>query len=186
MAISSTSCHVSQILFLSVLFTVSIATAEPGNKLVEEICNRTSDYSFCVNALYSDSRTPEADLYILAFISVGLADISGTVTRDYINTLLKNSSSHGDEYYQRLLTCSDDYNKAVLAIETAYSDLNFESFYGFPYLAGKASAAVEDCEAGFHGILSPPLGDRNHDLKVLCEIFSVVGKLLTGESLCMV
>ncbi|KAJ6863852.1 hypothetical protein NC651_034611 [Populus alba x Populus x berolinensis] len=46
-------------------------TFKDATALVDKVCKQTSSYPFCVRSLYSDSRTPEADEYTLAYISVG-------------------------------------------------------------------------------------------------------------------
>ncbi|EEF37199.1 cell wall / vacuolar inhibitor of fructosidase 2 [Ricinus communis] len=146
-------------------------------KLVDKVCQQTSSYSFCVNSLYSDSRTPDADEYTLAFISVGLAYANATSTRDHISELLKN---HHDHYQQPLQRCVRNYNKAISLLAMADNDLNSETFFELADLANQASRAATDCDAAFKGIPSPPLANRNSDLKALCQICGILGKLFTG------
>ncbi|KAJ8769887.1 hypothetical protein K2173_008969 [Erythroxylum novogranatense] len=164
------------LLLLIVVPVSATATITPHNKLVSKVCHQTSDYSFCINSLFSDHRTPEADEYTLAYISVGLAYLNATATRGYVNKLLRRTSS-----YRRLMKCSRDYVKAVSALETAYNDLNSETFFELADLANDAAHAADNCEVSVQGIRPPPLGKRNRDLKGLCQICAVVAKLFTGS-----
>ncbi|KAJ9162771.1 hypothetical protein P3X46_022520 [Hevea brasiliensis] len=162
------------LLSLLLLFSILHAASFP-TKIVDKVCKRTSNYSFCVESLYSDSRTPEADQYTLAFVAVRLAYLSASTTRDFITQLLKN------ENQKPLQICIGDYNMAVSAIIMADNDLNSETFFELADLANKAAAAADDCEAAFKGNQSRPLGNKNKDLKGLCEIFGVIGRLFTGH-----
>ncbi|KAJ8747327.1 hypothetical protein K2173_013131 [Erythroxylum novogranatense] len=176
--------HIPPLLILFPLFTILYASDVASNKLVKKVCDQTSDHSFCINSLYSDSRTPGADDYTLAFVSVGLAYANATATRDYLNSLpSKPSSSYGgDDGHQGLIRCSRDYSKAVSALLTAYNDLNSESFFELANLAGDCVNAVNDCEAAVQGITPSPMGKRNGDLKGLCDVFAVVIKSFTVSS----
>ncbi|KAF9676499.1 hypothetical protein SADUNF_Sadunf08G0008300 [Salix dunnii] len=163
-----------------ILIHASPAATDEPTRLVDKVCNQTSNYTFCVETLYSDPRTPEADSYTLAFIAFGAAYTNANSTRDYIAELLKNNSSQ--DYHSRLGICSHDYLRAVSKLEEAYNDLNSETFFGLAKLAGVASKASDHCQNAFRGISSPPLGSRNGDLKRLCEIGAVIAKLFTGSS----
>jgi len=173
--------HFLAFLVCFILVHASPAAADKPTELVDKVCNQTSNYTLCVEALYSDSRTPDADSYTLAFISFGLAYTNANNIRDYyIAELLKNTSSQ--DYHYRLETCSHDYLRAVSKLEEAYNDLNSETFFGLAELAGIASEASDHCQDAFKGISSPPLGSRNGDLKRLCEIGAIIAKLFTGSS----
>ncbi|PON57681.1 Pectinesterase inhibitor domain containing protein [Parasponia andersonii] len=155
-------------------------------ELVDGVCNKTSNYSFCVESLYADPRTPRADSYGLAFVVFGMSYLNATGTQDLIAELSKKAK-RGGQHDQPLLTrlqrCGKDYEKAVSALEMAYNDLNSETFFELAEMAGVASTSAEDCQAGFEKRHhSPPLSlsARNHELRGLCEICVVVSKLFTG------
>lgn len=152
---------------------------EPKTELAIEICKKTSNYTFCVDSLYADPRTPNADRYTLAYITFGLAYINATTTQDYITELLKKKAEKDRK--KRLRRCQRDYNKAVSSLATAYNDLNSETFFELADLACDAARSAKDCQAGFNGTHYDPLGTRNKDLKGLCEICVVVSKLFTGD-----
>ncbi|KAJ6863848.1 cell wall / vacuolar inhibitor of fructosidase 2-like [Populus alba x Populus x berolinensis] len=166
------------LLLLSIFHASDAATA-----LVDKVCKQTSSYPFCVRSLYSDSRTPEADEYTLAYISVGVAYNNATSTQHYISDQLRsievNGSSHHDQQ-QRLQMCSRGYQRAVSALTMAHNDLDSETFFELARLAAKASSGANDCKAAFKGVPSPTaLAKGNQDLVLLCEICGVVAKLFT-------
>lgn len=151
---------------------------EPKTGLAIEICKKTSNYTFCVESLYADPRTPNADRYSLAYITFGLAYVNASTTQDYVAELLKKEAEHDRK--QRLRRCQRDYNNAVSSLETAYNDLNSETFFELADLAGDAARSAKDCQAAFNGTHYHPLDTRNKNLKGLCEICVVVSKLFTG------
>ncbi|XVE74607.1 hypothetical protein DITRI_Ditri12bG0031000 [Diplodiscus trichospermus] len=168
------------VFFLShILSPSSAAISNPSNKLVDKVCNQTSNNTFCVVALYSDPRTPTADAYGLAYVSFGMAYLNATSTQHHIVELLKTNSSSSSTH-KRLKICQHDYRKAVSALEEAYNDLNSETFFELAELAGHAASATDDCEAAFRRTHFLPLATMNAYLKALSDICVVVSKLFTG------
>ncbi|OMO72639.1 Pectinesterase inhibitor [Corchorus olitorius] len=161
-------------------FQSSAAISNVPTKLVNEICNQTSNYSFCVESLYSDPRTPDADAYELAYVSFGLAYLNATATQDSIAKLLKNTTASAASL-KRLKICKRDYHKAVSALEQAFNDLNSETYFQLAKLAGRAAAAADNCQSAFEGTHNySPLATMNACLKALSGICIVVSKLFTG------
>ena len=153
------------------------------SELVDGVCKKTSNYSFCVESLYADSRTARADSYGLAFVVFGMSYRNATGTQDLIAQLTKKANRGGQRdqpLLTRLQRCSSDYKKAVSALLMAYNDLNSETFFELADMANVASKSAEDCQAGFQKSKYSPLTIRNHVLKGLCEICVVVSKLFTG------
>ncbi|XP_022734653.1 cell wall / vacuolar inhibitor of fructosidase 2-like [Durio zibethinus] len=170
--------HFVLIFFLCYILSPLPSAATPTNKLVDKVCNQTSNYTFCVEALYSDPRTPAADAYQLAYVSFGLAYLNASATQDHIAELIKISNSTSASH-KRLKICQHDYHKAVLALEEAYNDLNSETFFQLAKLAARAAAAADDCQSAFRGTHYSPLATRNAYLKALSDICVVVSKLFT-------
>lgn len=168
----------STLLFFTVTIAAASTTTKP-TKLVSDVCNRTSNYTFCVSALYDDPRTPTTDAYGLAFVAFGMAYLNASATQGLITKLQKKSANETRQF--RLLeTCRLDYKKAISALEMAYGDLNSETFFELAELAGNASAAAKHCQAAFKDAPHRPLTARNLGLRGLCEICVVVSKLFTG------
>ncbi|KAM6601823.1 hypothetical protein CsatA_021432 [Cannabis sativa] len=157
-------------------------------ELVSGVCNQTSNYSFCVQSLYADPRTPRADSYGLAFVVFGMSYLNASSTQDLIVSLSKNAQRGGGSgsghnqslLLTRLQRCGRDYKKAVSALEMAYNDLNSETFFELADMARVAASSAEDCQSGFEKTRNSPLTARNRELKGLCEICVVVSKLFTG------
>ncbi|KAJ4829675.1 hypothetical protein Tsubulata_047993 [Turnera subulata] len=139
---------------------------------MDSVCRQTSNYTFCVNSLYSDPNTPSADDQIkLAYIAFDLAYDGANQTQDYITQLLKNTAGPGRQVvYQSLKRCSQDYDNAMKALFAAFGDLDSETYFWLADYSSKASQAADDCQSAFRQITSPSLTSRNHDLKGLCEI----------------
>ncbi|KAL5769382.1 hypothetical protein ACOSQ2_016165 [Xanthoceras sorbifolium] len=143
----------------------------PTTLLVDQVCNKTNNYTFCFNALYTDPRTPEADSYTLAYISFGLSYNTATDTLRRITELLNNATAHHNR--RGLKRCQKDYNEAVAALGSALNDLNSETFFTLPGYANTTSRSAEDCEAHYKPLVSTTI-------KSLCDICVVVANLFNG------
>ncbi|MED6131688.1 hypothetical protein PIB30_012126 [Stylosanthes scabra] len=146
------------------------------------VCEKTSNYTFCVESLYSDHHTPNADPYALAYVAFRLAYRNATSTRDYIAELLNNASCSSCHHHKILVRCEDDYKEAVSAIEKGYKDLNSQTYLELDYLAGVASDDAEDCQDSFQGKTGyhyySMIEFMNKDFKGLCQICVAISKLL--------
>lgn len=169
--------------FLSILVSSSSSHVTKPTQLVDNVCKQISNYTFCVDTLYTDPRvqSPDADSYLLAYISFGLAYLNATDTLSQIGSLLKTAArKHKVDSIEGLRRCESGYRKAVSALEEAYNDLNSETFSNLKDLVGVASNAADDCEGAFKKTgRTSPLTKRNEDLKGLCEICVVVSNLFT-------
>ncbi|KAK0594756.1 hypothetical protein LWI29_000168 [Acer saccharum] len=162
------------VFFISIFFSNHLTCADDQTttnnttQLVDRVCNKTNNYTFCVKALYTDPRTPDADTYTLAYISFGLAYNTATNTRRRITHLLKNNATTDG-----LKRCLKDYNKAIEALGSGLNDLNSETFFTLPGYANTTSRSAEDCEAHYKPLLSITI-------KSLCQICVVVANLFNG------
>ncbi|KAK7303465.1 hypothetical protein RJT34_14372 [Clitoria ternatea] len=166
------------VLLIFILASPSCASKPNVTKLVNEVCAKTSNYTFCVESLYSDPHASESDTYGLAIVAFRLAYRNATSTKDYITELLKKASSSSHMLLQKCLT---DYEKAISAIETAYNDLNSESFSALADYAGDASRGALDCQATLKGYNNSLLHFMNNAVKGLCQICLVISKLFKGS-----
>lgn len=156
-------------LFLIFLSISQAVTHHPDtSELVVKVCRQTSNYTSCVETLYSDSRTPEADRFTLADIAFRLADGKAHQGQDFITEMLKNPGRDRDA----LLTCQADYKIAIKAMISALNDLNSETFVSLPPLAKKTGKAAAHCKSYY-----PPLTSNAQELIHLCEICTVIAKL---------
>ncbi|XP_057432869.1 pectinesterase inhibitor-like [Lotus japonicus] len=163
---------------LPILLFVYPTTASPRNNvtpLVDQVCAKTSNYSLCVETLYSDPHTPEADIFGLTTIAFRLAHTNATDTRDYLHALLVKYPTWD------LQKCARDYEKAVFEFERAFKDLKSRSYSFLPGYVRVASHGADDCQHASkaipgHDVL---LADVNNALKGLCEICLVISIRLT-------
>ncbi|XP_030550639.1 cell wall / vacuolar inhibitor of fructosidase 2-like [Rhodamnia argentea] len=165
-----------------VFIALSVDPSSAATEMVKRVCDKTSDYRYCVAALYSDPRTPNADAYFLAYISFGLAYLNATHTRDHISGLLRSPglTDRSPGLTSSLQSCSRHYAAAIAKFESAYNDLNSETFSDLAGYSGGGANAAEDCDRAFGGSAYAPLmAGRNRDLKRLSEICTVVSKLFT-------
>lgn len=183
---TSNSCSFSVVLILliySIQFecissTTTTVTNSNSSELAIDVCKNTTNYNLCVEALYSDPRTPTADRYVLAYISFDLAYVNATATRAYIDQLLENNkNTNSSRELIGLKSCQGYYEKAVRDLAEAINDLDSETFFELGMFANDSGHAARNCEFSFHG--NPPLNlsAMNSNLRVLCNICFVVSKL---------
>ncbi|PKI71451.1 hypothetical protein CRG98_008124 [Punica granatum] len=146
-------------------------------KLVDKVCKKTSNCTFCINALYSDPRTPRADIYNLAYVAIKLAFDNTSDTSGYISSPL--NSTFDPNFQKSLQCCEVDYKSALDKLINAFGDLDSESYDGVEHYAEEAASKVDDCQSGLSGTKSPLTG-KNQVLNALCKICAIVGKLLNS------
>ncbi|XP_059634623.1 putative invertase inhibitor [Cornus florida] len=168
-------------LFVLLHLHPSSAATPPPSQLVDSVCKKTTNYTFCIQSLYSDSRTRTADRFVLAYVSFDLAYLNATHTKDYITNLLKNDTKrHASDknMFESLRRCQGYYGKAVKGLAEAINDLDSETFSELGSLAKVADRASQDCEVAFKAKHYPRfLSGMNGDLSRLCKICIVVSKL---------
>lgn len=139
-------------------------------EIVDKVCKKTSNYKNCVDTLYSDPRTADADRYTLAYVSFGLAYANAVQTRDRIADELllhKNDSASRREIRQNLQICERDYNKTVKYLESALNDLNSETFFTLPGYANHTARLADDCQAHYPAFTSASLNS-------ICQICTLI------------
>ncbi|KAM7528213.1 hypothetical protein LguiB_031623 [Lonicera macranthoides] len=153
----------------------SSAANSNSTELAYNVCKNTTDYNFCMGALYSDPRTATADRYVLAYISFDLAYLNATNTRAYIDkAFLDNINSTIKSGLKR---CQGYYGKGVRVLAEAINDLDSETFFELSRLAIASDRAARDCQSTFHGHPPLDLSPMNHNLRILSNICYVVSKL---------
>lgn len=165
------------------LFSLAISPSNAATEIVQKVCNQTTYYRYCVAALYSDPRTPNADAYFLAYISFGVAYLNASNSHGYFSQVVTNTRPHHHKLAKSLINCRDGYKGAVSALGTAYNDLNSESFAKLGRLSMVAGRAAAECRRALSAVMTPAssapaLAARNRDMDRLSEICSVVSKLL--------
>ncbi|XP_058202715.1 cell wall / vacuolar inhibitor of fructosidase 2-like [Rhododendron vialii] len=150
---------------------------QPTSELVESVCKNTTIYEFCVDALYSNPRTPTIhDPYSLAYISFTLAVVNASDARLNMQILLKSSRSRS-EYSKLLRRCVQLYGEAEVTLGQAFNDMNSEDYNLASYAADSARNA-RDCQAALGGrVTDSRLSRMNRDFLRLAQICVVVSNL---------
>ncbi|CAN0890933.1 Cell wall / vacuolar inhibitor of fructosidase 2 [Linum grandiflorum] len=167
-------------LLLLLLLLLSTTAAAPSARpdAAKAICKLTSDYNLCIDVLYSDPRTPGADLPTMADVVARLGYQNATDMRRYLYRI--RGTGGGRIGRRRAAICGSDYRLAESKMEKAVEDLNSETYYEFVDYAAKASRAARHCQAVFSKSTWQPLGDRTRVFMILCEAVDVIGKSFTG------
>ncbi|KAI4296093.1 hypothetical protein L6164_036081 [Bauhinia variegata] len=168
------------IFFFAVFISIHPCCASNPNvtKLVDDVCAKTSNYSFCVDSLYADPLTPEADKISLVNIAFRLAYENASSTQNHIEELLKNNGG-SSQCRQCLERCGSDYQKGLSAIGKGMNDLDSENYDLLPGYADDAARSASDCESSFGGSHSP-LTFMNNAFKALSEICIVISNLINN------
>ncbi|KAI4343188.1 hypothetical protein MLD38_027720 [Melastoma candidum] len=172
-------CSLSLLLLLLLPISSLMTDGPPSVEIVRGVCNQTAYYTYCINALYSDPRTPNADHYFLAYISFGLVFANASNSLDHVSLLLK--SPKDPNLTRGLQVCQGWYRRSVTAMLSAKSDLDSHSFSKLASYAGQAVRAADECEAAVGATSSLPalgLNIRNRDIKRLSYICTIVSRLL--------
>ncbi|KAF7149756.1 hypothetical protein RHSIM_Rhsim02G0088000 [Rhododendron simsii] len=164
-------------LFTLLINPTSSHPTQPTSELVESVCKNTTIYAFCVDALYSNPRTPTIhDPYNLAYISFTLAIVNATDARLNMQILLKSSSSRSLNP-KLLRRCVQLYGEAEVTLGQALNDINSDDYNLASYAADSARNA-RDCQAAFGGRATDSrLSRMNRDFLGLAEICIAVSNL---------
>ena len=102
-----------------------ISPAKAASEIVEGVCNDSDNYSFCIQALESDPKTPAAKNHMdLAVIALNLGISNSTATRSYISRLYKNPKKKTDQRKKSALEgCLWAYDGAVSSFRSALMEL---------------------------------------------------------------
>ncbi|KAG9149448.1 hypothetical protein Leryth_003402 [Lithospermum erythrorhizon] len=154
-----------------------------SNELVNQVCKNTSNFQFCQETIYADPQAPEADRYVLAYITFRKAYQNATSTSKHIVALIKNMTNNmGHEKIIQLGSlkeCNGYYNEALKVLGQALNDLNSETFDGLGDYAVSAGNNARKCEPLLKD--DEILSKKNQDLIKLSEICNVVSKLYDSD-----
>lgn len=156
------------VFFSLALLYISTSTAE---ELATTICKKTTDFSFCHDALYADPKTPKADLVNLAYIAFRQADSNTTGTTNAIASMLKSRQSPAVR--AGLEKCSGFYAQAIQKIGEALGDLDSES-YDMVGIWTDVDHAAQGCVVSF--TVPSPLNKGNADLLKYSNICKVISQ----------
>ncbi|OVA16684.1 Pectinesterase inhibitor domain [Macleaya cordata] len=157
------------------MISCSILKAD-SNALVNQICLKTDNPSFCITVLNSNPGTASADLQGLATIAINLALNNATDTSNYISSLLVNSTDN--EQKDQFTHCKDSYEFITDDLNTAGRSLGSHDYQEISVMAGAMADQVKYCES----VVKSTLSERNKNMGYLVGIILSVSNLLKSSS----
>lgn len=150
---------ISLFLAVAALCSLPLFPSAAAEDLAIQVCKNTTDFTFCHDAVYSDSHAPGADRYQLVDIIFRQAYLNATDTRDYIAGEIKLGGGGGLE------KCLANYNGSVKVLESMLGDLNSESYYELDIRSLEVERRVRACIKGLRlrgrSPLALALAERN-------------------------
>ena len=163
----------------SFFFTYYPSPAHAASELVEGICHKSQNYSFCIQALESDPKTPAAKDYMdLAEISLTLGISNATDTRSYVTDMYENSRTDPKKK-PTLKACISAYDGAVVSFKSAFGELK-EDVLTANYDAKVAGDGAVSCEDQLvsGGVKDSSISKRNQFTLYFSNIADVITTLL--------
>lgn len=172
------------IIILPMLLTISHLSQHSDASLIQpnadqtqldEICRQSEDYDFCFKTLDADRRTPAADRYGLALLSIAINIDIIQATSDRIIEIIKTVSDSVDK--QRIEVCQKDYADALGMFQAAYKSSSERSYWeALEHLREGTDKAI-DCEAVYRRsspIRESPTTGENHNVVKLAGITLII------------
>ncbi|KAK2980659.1 hypothetical protein RJ640_011467 [Escallonia rubra] len=179
----SSSTRVILVSLLLAFSLTSLTFARPNvraqdDDLIGEVCSKTRNPSFCVQALKSDPPSGGADLRGLGQISIDLAQASATATSSLIDSLIKQTND--PKLRERYKSCSENYSDSIGDLGEAKGFLNSGDYGSVNIRASAALDGADTCDGGFAGPPAEPaeLKQANQKLEDLCSIILVISNRL--------
>lgn len=184
--------HLRLLIFLFFIICPSMSIALlNGTELLKEVCNHTSNYTFCVATLNADPNAsgPHALAGDLANAALRLAQTKAKNAQSLIAGLLLRNATSADTTYSedrnRLLQlCQSSNDKAMSALSSANNEFNSDSVDTMVAEMNRAAYATKDCQNQIQGGISAnfsQLTTVNGGLIKLCEICIVSTTYFTVE-----
>ncbi|EYU42493.1 hypothetical protein MIMGU_mgv1a020373mg [Erythranthe guttata] len=105
--------------FVSLSFNVNTTSA--STSVVEKLCNKTLNPSFCTAVLRSNHRSQNASAFDLAILVVDLALANATATIAKIHSLYRSEANASLKYYFAL--CEAYYEESLVFLGVAREHL---------------------------------------------------------------
>ena len=129
----------SSSLFISLLLAIilcSSPTQSIGQDVLNDICSKTADPSFCLQTLKSDPQTVTTDLLGLAGISIKLAKTTVSETHTFVKSQLAQTTD--PKLKAQYSQCNDSYDDATGNVDYANERLKVGDYGGVSSAAGPA------------------------------------------------
>lgn len=166
-------------LFLLTTYAIStLKLAMSENSIINHICDKTSFPSFCKNVIYSNSRSQNANISIIADISINLAARSASTAFSFV----KRGANHlhkPTKYY--LKTCESRCHKVMKYMDRAKILWRFGDVEKTKIIAVKSILVLhEGCN---YKLQNAMLGPLNEKVVILMRSLDIV-KAVCDYAIC--
>ena len=155
--------------------------AHSSPELVQFICNLTSVYEFCMEALGSDPRTASApDIRSMAKIALDLAVTNATNVRNYIGCMLNRKDLKPAALKSALEKCGSWYESVFYSFRSALVEVGEDDAMTANYDALVAGDFIHDCEweLSSRGVSDPSISAKGQVMMHFVRIGDTVTDLL--------
>ncbi|PQQ02587.1 putative invertase inhibitor [Prunus yedoensis var. nudiflora] len=146
--------------------------------LIEDTCNKTSNFKFCVSFLRSKPGSATADVQ-------GLAQIVADQIQIYLKDTFSKASKLYKEATERVIKecfqiCSEEYGVAIQYMNGVLANLKSKSYRNAREGLSGVYVDADTCEESFHEepVRPSPLTKNNYDVKDLAVIGSQIIHIL--------
>ncbi|XP_075659288.1 pectinesterase inhibitor-like [Castanea sativa] len=150
--INCLSILIIPLLVTSLFYQVSATGPAVDEALLNSVCDKTQDSSFCLATLKGDQRTFVGDKDHLAIVSIAIAIDAVQVTFDQIPGILSKLSDRVDR--TRMENCHSDFNDALVTLRKAYAASSSKSYKESTSLIIDATNKLEACHNSYR---APPI-----------------------------
>ena len=172
----------SSSLFISLLLAIilcSSPTQSIGQDVLNDICSKTADPSFCLQTLKFDPQTVTTDLLGLAGISIKLAKTTVSETHTFVKSQLAQTTD--PKLKAQYSQCNDSYDDATGNVDYANERLKAGDYGGVSSAASACMDDVSDCEDAITGAASS-LPRQNKKSNEVCLMTLVIANRLLGKN----
>ncbi|XP_015165069.1 cell wall / vacuolar inhibitor of fructosidase 2-like [Solanum tuberosum] len=150
---------------LTVIFMLffSLVTFSSGD-LIVDVCQTSSNFKVCVNALRADPQSPSADKKGLVRILLQQCLTKTKSIYNEVANLLEQAKEH--VLIQCLQICKENYDLAIDDATTAIKDFDANDFFGAKISASAVITGPDTCEESFTEppIRTSPIKSKSEDL----------------------
>ncbi len=170
-------CASSSLLISLLLAILCISPAQSslgvkiGQDVLTDLCYKTEDSSFCLQALKSDPQTTTTDLWGIAGLSINLAKTTVTKTHTFIKSQLDQTTD--PQLKKQYSQCLDSYDDAIGNIEYAAQTFSSNDYGGVNSAASACMTDVSDCQDA-----TSSLPQQNKESNLLCKITLLISQRL--------
>ena len=182
-------CFSASCLFISLLLAITLSCISPaqsiGQDVLNDICSKSKDSSFCLKSLNSDPQTATTDLLGLAGISIKLAKTTVDATDKFVKSQvgLVTDLTLKKQYTQ----CVESYDDANDKIDYANERLKAGDYGGVGVATSACLDDVSDCEdppqvaVNVAAASTISLSEQNKESYELCQIALIISNRLSGN-----